>query len=82
MPFKALLWLGNEERGLGWYAESDRSWQPEDPEKAIELVRDGEQLFCACVCWTASPKPGRPTLRTAYTPIIPSRSASGCRPRR
>lgn len=37
MPFKALLWLGNEERGLGWYAESDRSWQPEDPEKAIEL---------------------------------------------
>ena len=45
MPFKALLWLGNEERGLGWYAENDRNWQPEDPNRAMELVRDGEQLI-------------------------------------
>lgn len=26
LPFKALLWLGNEERGLGWFAENERSW--------------------------------------------------------
>ena len=28
MPFKTLLWLGNEERGLGWFAENYRNWQP------------------------------------------------------
>ena len=45
MPFKALLWLGNDARGLGWYAENDRNWQPEDPDRAMELVRDGEILL-------------------------------------
>lgn len=45
LPFKALLWVGDEERGLGWYAESDRSWQPNDPDSAIELVRDEDKLI-------------------------------------
>ena len=72
MPFKALLWLGNEERGLGWYAESDRCWQPEDPEKAIELVRDGKQLILRVrlldsqpKTWTADPADGV----YAYQPV-------------
>ena len=45
MPFKALLWLGNEERGLGWFAESDRNWQPVSNTDAMELVRDGDTLI-------------------------------------
>ena len=43
MPFKALLWLGNEERGLGWFAENDRNWQPESAGRAIELISRGEE---------------------------------------
>lgn len=45
LPFKALLWLGDEERGLGWFAENDRNWQPEQKNRAIELVRDGDTLI-------------------------------------
>ncbi|MBQ7932527.1 MAG: hypothetical protein IJ334_16130 [Clostridia bacterium] len=45
MPFKSLLWLGNEERGLGWFAENDRNWQPADRNRAMELVRDGNTVI-------------------------------------
>jgi len=30
-PFKPFIWLGWEEGGLSWFAESDRGWQPADP---------------------------------------------------
>lgn len=45
VPHKALLWLGDEDRGLGFFSETDCNWQPEDPEKAIELVREGDVLI-------------------------------------
>lgn len=41
-PFKPLLWLGTDDRGLGWFAESCRNWQPEDDRSAIEVIRDGD----------------------------------------
>ena len=44
LPFKALLWLGDEEKGFGWYAENDRNWQPKDADSAMELVREGDAL--------------------------------------
>lgn len=65
MPFKALLWVGNEERGLGWFAENDRNWQPETADKAIELVRDGDTLLLRLhlldshpEAWSADPRNG------------------------
>jgi len=45
MPFKALLWTGDEEKGLGWYAENDRNWQPKDVQNAMEFVRQGDTLI-------------------------------------
>lgn len=41
LPFKCLLWLGTEEQGLTWYADSDESWEPADRKRAIEII-DGE----------------------------------------
>ena len=38
LPFKPLLWLGDEERGLGWFAESERGLQIKDPRKVIEVI--------------------------------------------
>ena len=38
VPFKSILWLGNEEIGLGWFSENDRSWQCESKNKAIEII--------------------------------------------
>lgn len=39
LPFRPLLWLGWEQEGLSWFAESDEGWQPRDPSKCIEIVK-------------------------------------------
>lgn len=72
LPFKALLWLGNEERGLGWFAENERSWQPRREDHAIELIRDGGRLILRLRlldshpgAWTADPQEGM----NVYQPI-------------
>ncbi|MGQ9463723.1 MAG: glycoside hydrolase domain-containing protein [Candidatus Fervidibacter sp.] len=38
LPFKPVVWLGWEEGGLTWCAESDQSWQVAEGEHAIEIV--------------------------------------------
>lgn len=42
IAFRPFLWLGWEEGGLGYFAESDQGWQVADAAKAIEVVRQGE----------------------------------------
>ena len=56
MPFKSLFWLGNEERGLGWFAENDRNWQPADRNRAMELVRDENTLILRIRLLDSHPK--------------------------
>ena len=34
-PFVPYVWLGDEERGLAWCAESDEGWQLSEPAKAL-----------------------------------------------
>jgi len=43
LPFKPFVWLGWEDGGLGWFAESDEGWQPQDPKQQMEIVVSGEQ---------------------------------------
>ena len=43
VPFKPILWLGNEKRGIGWFAESDKGYQCEAADKAIEVIRKKEE---------------------------------------
>ncbi|HHX36926.1 MAG TPA: hypothetical protein GX717_02980 [Clostridiaceae bacterium] len=38
LEFKPLVWLGTEEVGLSWFAESDENWQPADKNRAIEII--------------------------------------------
>jgi len=38
LPFKPIVWLGWEEGGLTWCAESDRNWQVAERGRAIEIV--------------------------------------------
>ena len=38
IPFKPILWLGNDELGLGWFAENDRFWQNDDGKRSIEII--------------------------------------------
>lgn len=65
IPFKALLWLGNEERGLGFFAENDRNWQSAESDRAIEFVHDGDALILRIrlldshpISWKGDPKYG------------------------
>ena len=39
LPFRPLLWLGNEELGIGFFAENNRYWQNSDEKKAIEIIQ-------------------------------------------
>ncbi|MBM3861276.1 MAG: hypothetical protein FJ395_16740, partial [Verrucomicrobia bacterium] len=45
LPFKPFVWLGNEDSGLGWFAESDKGWQPETTNRAIEVVMQGGEAL-------------------------------------
>jgi len=37
--FKPLFWLGNEDRGLTWFGETDRGWSLDEKKPAIEVIR-------------------------------------------
>ncbi len=37
LPHRPIVWLGNEERGLCIFSESDENWQPSDSRHAIEI---------------------------------------------
>jgi hypothetical protein len=40
----AFLWAGNHERGLCWFAESERNWTPADPAKTVEVVPAADRV--------------------------------------
>jgi len=43
--FKPCLWLGNEDLGLAWFAESAKGWQLQDEGHAIQITKDDEQVL-------------------------------------
>jgi hypothetical protein len=45
LPFKPFIWLGWEEGGLTWCAESDKKWQPKDANASMEVVKQGEEVI-------------------------------------
>ena len=38
-PFKPVLWIGDETRGLSWVCESDENWHPADRRRVVEVLR-------------------------------------------
>jgi hypothetical protein len=42
--FVPFVWLGDEDRGLALYTESDEHWRPADPARAVEVVPAGETV--------------------------------------
>lgn len=42
MPFNPTIWLGDDERGLQWFAESDQNWLPADVKQAVQIKPQGE----------------------------------------
>ena len=44
LPFRPFVWLGDEQRGLAWFAESDRNWFNRDPRRVTEIKREGQAV--------------------------------------
>jgi len=42
--FTPFVWLGDYERGLSWFAESDQLWAPDQSQRAVRLVRRGKTV--------------------------------------
>jgi hypothetical protein len=68
MGFNPLLWLGDEERGLMWFCESDQNWFNTQAEKVTEVRREGNavilrlRLVSAPLEMTDEPRPTSRTL--------------------
>ncbi len=45
LPFVPIVWVGNTEAGLEWFAESDEGWSPKNPKNAIEIVKRNESTI-------------------------------------
>lgn len=41
-PFKPFVWLGDHWRGLSWFAECDRNFFPESPDRVLDIRREGD----------------------------------------
>jgi len=41
LPFVFAMWLGNDDRGIQVFSESDESWSPADPESAVTVAPAG-----------------------------------------
>jgi len=63
LPFKPFVWLGWEEGGLGWFAESDKNWQPQDVKQPIEVAVNGDQTILRLHLLDSAP----PRLPVTYT---------------
>ena len=45
MGFRPYVWLGDDDRGLAWFGESDRDWNVAAGTPATEVVRDGDRVL-------------------------------------
>lgn len=43
--FYPQIWLGNDQRGFLWWADSDRGWIPDNGVPAHEVLRQGDQVI-------------------------------------
>jgi len=66
LPFKALLWLGQESCGLGWYAENFKNWEIADEKHTLEILHQGDVTVLRVhlldhqpASWDGNPEEGR-----------------------
>lgn len=71
MPF---VWLGDEDRGLQWFCESDEGWRPADPEAVLTIERSGQAAVLR-VNMVGRPLEAGANFRTTFglqaTPVKP-----------
>jgi len=73
LPFKPFLWVGCEERGLSWFAESDEGWEPKEENKCIEIINEDKEVILRLHLLDIQPKKLPLTLTMGFqgTPVKP-----------
>lgn len=72
--FRPFVWLGDEDRGLAWFAESDQGFFPLDADDVIEIRRAGDQVLLRIRIIGAArqvTEPLRYTFGMQATPVKP-----------
>lgn len=72
--FRPLWWLGNEDGGLAWFAESDQHWTPVASDKCIEVIPGPDEVVLRLRVWDrpiAIDRPKRFTMGLMATPVRP-----------
>ena len=73
--FKVMVWIGDHERGIAWFSESDQYWWPFRDERAIRIVRqdDRVELRIGIMSAPGSPLPQKARLSFGLmaTPVKP-----------
>lgn len=42
--FQPMVWLGDDDRGLQWVCESEQNWSVAEVDRAIEIIRRGDEV--------------------------------------
>ena len=45
LPFKPFFWLGWEDGGLSWFAESDKGWKVSEQNCTLEIIPQGDETI-------------------------------------
>ncbi len=69
--FRPFIWLGDEDRGLAWFSESDENWFNSNPSQVTEITRVGNEvtlrLRLVNIPIQLNPETGRGKPRLVYT---------------
>ncbi len=71
IPFKPILWLGNDELGLGWFAENNRFWQNDDGKKSIEIISTENEVILRVRLLDSHPKAWDGNTERGYENFVP-----------
>jgi hypothetical protein len=75
-PFRPIVWVGDNDRGLSWFCESENDWAPDDVARQLEVVpqEDGTVVRMRVIAKPVTLQPDRP-LRYSFafqaTPLKP-----------
>ena len=80
LPFKALFWLGNDDAGLGFFAETDRHWQPEDKGRVIEVIHEDDRTVLRVRLLDSHPLSWKEDFREGSDAYLPVSFTFGLQP--
>lgn len=80
LPFRPMLWLGKEETGLAFYAESDQHWQVADADRTISVTRSGDEVLLRIQIFDSLPEKWQEMIQSKSYPLMPLKFSFGFQP--